>query len=96
MRPIIAKEIYPLYKEAREWLVQRREEYRKECDYYYKQGFRPQHCIHGVNMWVDYDCACWQCEVDNSDIQIARDMAVSEYVRRLQKVAIDELLGLSQ
>jgi len=93
MRPIIAKEIYPLYKEARAWLVQRREEYRRECEQYYKQGFRPQYCIHGVNQWVDYDCACASCELDErSDIQIARDLAVREFTQRLQKVALNDYI----
>ena len=63
MQPSI-KELYPIYKEARAWLIERREEYRKECAEYAKQGFRPHYCIHGTNLWVDYDCACWRCEIN--------------------------------
>jgi hypothetical protein len=37
-------------------------EYEAECEEYYREGFRPQYCSHGVNMWVDYDCACGMCE----------------------------------
>lgn len=28
-----------------------------------KEGFRPQTCIHGTNMWSDYDVMCPGCEV---------------------------------
>lgn len=54
--------LYPLYVEARKYLVERREAYELECEEYAREGYRPQYCIHGVNMWVDYDCACWRCE----------------------------------
>jgi hypothetical protein len=82
----ITKEIYPIYKDARAWLVERREKFIQDCEYYAKQGYRPHYCLHGVNMWVDYDCACAECELDErSDIEIARDMAHSAY--RYQKVS---------
>lgn len=27
-----------------------------------REGLRPHYCRHGVNMWVEWDCACWKCE----------------------------------
>jgi len=87
----ISKDLFPYYLQARAWLVQRREEYRKECAEWSAKGFRPHYCIHGVNMWVDYDCACAECELDDrSDIQIARDMARREFARRLAMVAMQD------
>lgn len=69
-------EIYPLYIEARQWLQQRREEYQKMVNDCARQGYRPQYCIHGVNQWVDYDCACSSCELDDrSELEEARDLA---------------------
>lgn len=38
------------------------ENYREACEDDRRNGHRPHHCVHGVNMWVDYDCACYQCE----------------------------------
>lgn len=29
---------------------------------YAAEGYRAPHCIHGADMWVDYDCACGACE----------------------------------
>lgn len=37
-------------------------DYEEEAAQYAKEGFRPHYCVHGVNMWVDYDCACYACE----------------------------------
>lgn len=36
--------------------------YQSDCEDWSKQGFRPQYCFHGRNMWVDYDCVCGTCE----------------------------------
>ena len=85
----LARELFPYYLQARAWLVQRREEYARECAEWRAQGFRPHHCIHGVNMWVDYDCACAECELDDrSDLQIARDLAKREFAYRLRAQAL--------
>lgn len=35
------------------------DEYKREC---YKEGFRPQYCVHGTNQWTDYDNICGGCE----------------------------------
>lgn len=51
----IAKALLPRIKA-------RRKEYAEECEEYAKQGFRPQYCIHGVNLWTDYDPICGWCE----------------------------------
>lgn len=37
--------------------------YERECREAAREGFAPHYCRHGVNMWVDYDMACWRCEV---------------------------------
>jgi hypothetical protein len=37
-------------------------DYEESAAEYAKQGYRPHYCVHGVNMWVDYDCACGMCE----------------------------------
>jgi hypothetical protein len=36
--------------------------YLEDCEDDRRNGYRPHYCRHGVSMWVDYDCACWQCE----------------------------------
>lgn len=38
------------------------EMYEEECKDYAKQGFAPHYCVHGTNLWVDWDCACGMCE----------------------------------
>ena len=45
----------------------RRENYAAACEDYYRSGYIPATCFHGVNMWVDYDCACWMCETFGRD-----------------------------
>lgn len=35
------------------------DEYKREC---YKDGHRPQYCVHGTNQWTDYDNICGGCE----------------------------------
>lgn len=38
------------------------ERYEEACEEYHRQGLRPHYCIHGTNLWVDWDCACGACE----------------------------------
>ena len=45
-----------------EHIKNRQVEYLEECQEYAKSGHRHNYCFHGVNMWVDYDCACGACE----------------------------------
>lgn len=58
-------------------------EYSEECEQAYREGFRPHYCFHGVNMWVDYDCACGMCEeYGNSwDYEVYACMAIDEAKR---------------
>lgn len=52
-----------------------------------RQGYRPHYCKHGVNMWVDYDCACWQCEESltvHEEALIWAHQAWSEYQDMVQ------------
>lgn len=43
-------------------VVAKRERYEQEAREYLKEGFRPERCPHGVNLWVDYDPICGWCE----------------------------------
>lgn len=36
--------------------------YDAECETDRKEGHRPHYCIHGMNLWVDYDPICGPCE----------------------------------
>lgn len=68
--------LYPFFAAARTAIAARREAYDRECAEYAEQGLAPRYCIHGTNLWVEWDCACGACEGDDrSDLQIARDMA---------------------
>jgi hypothetical protein len=67
-----------LVKVIRREMIRRDEEYRAECIQSYKDGYAPHYCKHGVNMWVDYDCACWQCEVGDDDLENAPEIALRE------------------
>ena len=90
MTTSIAQDLFPLYKDARAWLVQQREDYARECAEYAKQGLRPQYCRHGVNQWVDYDCACFKCELDEElpDAVQAHLMAKQELSRQRRESLI--------
>lgn len=66
-----------LYFSIRKNLKQQQAEYEQECQEYLKNGYRPQYCKHGTNMWVDWDCACWRCE--------------SEEYRTLHQETLDEI-----
>ena len=54
-------------KLAKENIAEQLAQYKRDCEADRAQGFRPQYCIHGVNVGVDYDCACWQCEESDHD-----------------------------
>ena len=43
-------------------ILERQKDYLEECHEYAESGHRHRYCFHGVNMWVDYDCACGLCE----------------------------------
>ena len=41
---------------------ERLEQYERECREYAADGYRPHYCLHGVNLWTDYDNICGWCE----------------------------------
>lgn len=53
-------------------ILERQKDYIEECKEYAESGHRHRFCFHGVNQWVDYDCACGLCE----------DGAINEYSSR--------------
>jgi hypothetical protein len=48
-------------------VVARRAEYERECAEYREQGYGPHYCIHGTNLWTDYDNICGGCEDSHDD-----------------------------
>lgn len=56
------------------------EDYREACEEDARNGHRPHYCVHGVNMWVDYDCACYQCE-DGETVYELEAMTFADFVR---------------
>ena len=42
-------------------------EYLAERERSYREGFRPQYCFHGANLWSDYDVICGWCELGEQD-----------------------------
>lgn len=88
--------LYPLYVEALRAIRENRAEYERECEEYRAQGFRPQYCIHGVNMWVDYDCACWRCEEgEQPDTIQAYNMVTGELRRAKRQSFMDSFAHMS-
>lgn len=45
-----------------------------------KEGFRPHYCIHGTNLWTDYDNICGGCE-DGEFTQYSTPTEVRAYAR---------------
>lgn len=45
-----------------------------------KDGFRPHYCIHGTNLWTDYDNICGGCE-DGTFTQYSSPEQVRAYAR---------------
>jgi hypothetical protein len=37
-------------------------DYEEACEEWHRKGYRPHYCIHGTNLWVEWDCACGACE----------------------------------
>lgn len=42
--------------------AERLAEWEEEAERDRREGHTPHYCVHGTNQWVDWDCACWQCE----------------------------------
>lgn len=45
-----------------------------------RNGHRTHYCVHGVNMWVDYDCACYRCE-DGETIYTLEATTLADCIR---------------
>jgi hypothetical protein len=67
--------LYPYYISARARIAQLWEEYYANAEECASQGYRPSHCVHGVYLWVDYDCVCWRCEESLTDLEWAVALA---------------------
>ena len=74
----------------------RRREYEEECERSWRQGYRPHYCVHGTNMWTDYDNICGPCEVALGPYEEAlmvahRAVNESNRRRRVMKAFTDAL-----
>lgn len=66
---------------ARE-LITRQRDYEREVREAAEEGFRPHYCIHGTNLWTDYDPICGPCE-DGQFTQYSTPRQVRSYARLL-------------
>ena len=64
-----------LIEVARAEVAQRNAEYDADCAQWAEEGLAPHYCIHGTNLWVDYDNICGGCEDPLTDEQIAQQIA---------------------
>lgn len=71
----------------------------------HKAGFSPSHCMHGVNLWTDYDPMCGACEdgLNYWDYETFAGMALAEakkayqeYQKRIDAVTKLSSLGAPQ
>lgn len=78
-----------LLGEIRAELDATRAEYERDREEDRTNGHRPERCIHGVNVWVDYDCPCFLCEDSDRDMfatpAIILETALWEAKRRFAK-----------
>lgn len=68
----------PIVKRAREILQQlgaADREYAEYCADMHRQGYGPQWCRHGSNLWSDYDVFCSGCEDSRTNREKALDQA---------------------
>lgn len=65
-----------------ESIIERQNDYLEECHEYAKSGHRHRFCFHGVNMWVDYDCACGLCEDGEINEYSSRE-EIEEYAKEV-------------
>lgn len=61
--------------------------YLRDCESDRQRGYRPHHCEHGTNLWVDYDNICGGCEDGNTmaDGMHRRTVALGEAKARIAK-----------
>lgn len=62
MKPNIAANALRIIKKSKVDLAARWASYERDCDQDRKEGHRPHHCFHGMNLWTDYDNICGACE----------------------------------
>lgn len=62
-------------------VIERQKDYLEECAEYRARGHRHNYCFHGVNQWVDYDCACGLCEDGEID-EYSSEEEIREYAKR--------------
>ena len=91
---VTTTQLYPFFVEARKDIQENREAWLAQCAEDARNGFRPQFCIHGVYLWVDYDCVCWRCESDDrSELEQARDIAYARATREYDLEAFTALVN---
>lgn len=56
------KRLIDLAAHALKRIKAREVEYEEECREDARQGYRAHYCIHGMNLWVDWDPICGYCE----------------------------------
>lgn len=88
----MATALFPYYVEARKVIQENREGYAQACKEWAEEGFAPQFCIHGTNLWVDYDCACFMCEASLSDLEWAVSLARKWQAKDEHKARIARLI----
>lgn len=93
--------------EIRNRLTAQQAEYRTACAEAAAEGFAPHYCIHGTNLWTDYDPICGACEAGEfteytSPAEIAtlaREQAESDIAREDEVAAkrtrmVDYFVGI--
>lgn len=60
------------------------------CEEWAAQGYIPQFCRHGVNLWVDYDPICGECEnpTYSSNEAAALDRAMDVWERKRRRLQL--------
>ncbi|MNW48366.1 hypothetical protein D3C74_257290 [compost metagenome] len=78
-------------QEALHDIQERDAEWERDRDQWNRDGYRAHYCRHGVNLWVDYDCACGACEESLSPLEEAVAVGRSNWntamVRRRAAIA---------
>lgn len=82
---------------TREVYAEMRGSYESDCASYSAQGYRAHYCIHGTDLWTDYDNICGGCEAGVTMLNMAVHSAyglVMEGRRRIELVC--SLMGMMQ
>lgn len=75
-----------LYDASKVALDERQARYDEECRQWHEQGYRPHYCIHGANMWVEWDCICPWCEESIPDEVLAIHRALDALTERQERM----------